>query len=71
MVKLQKQLAYRYKEKKYYKHLVVIPEETLQRVGWTPGENLEWTVSGNSLVLRPMATSTPEDQTTSTDNGGE
>ena len=40
-VKLEKKLAYKHKEKRHYKHLVAIPEAALQRVGWSPGEELE------------------------------
>ena len=54
-VKLEKKLAYKHKEKRHYKHLVAIPEAVLQRVGWSPGEELEWVISGNSLVLKSAA----------------
>ena len=54
-VKLEKKLAYKHKEKRHYKHLVPIPEAALQRVGWSPGEELEWVISGNSLVLKSAA----------------
>lgn len=54
-VKLEKKLAYKHKEKRHYKHLVAIPEAALQRVGWSPGEELEWVISGNSLVLKSAA----------------
>jgi len=54
-VKLEKKLAYKHKEKTHYKHLVAIPEAALQRVGWSPGEELEWVISGNSLVLKSAA----------------
>lgn len=63
MVKLQKQLAYKYKEKDHFKHLVIIPEEALEKIGWKPGEELEWTVSGNSLVLKSTTSGTSQDQT--------
>jgi hypothetical protein len=54
-VKLEKKLAYEHKEKRHYKHLVAIPEAALRRVGWLPGEELEWVISGNSLVLKSAA----------------
>ena len=54
-VKLEKKLAYKHKEKRHYKHLVAIPEAALQKVGWSPGEELEWVISGNSLVLKSAA----------------
>lgn len=68
MVKLQKQLAYRYKERKHFKHLVIIPDEALEKVGWKPGEELEWTVSNNSLVLK-STTDTVQEQTETTSTG--
>jgi len=52
---LEKKLAYKHKEKRHYKLLVAIPEAALQRVGWSPGEELEWVISGNSLVLKSVA----------------
>jgi len=54
-VKLEKKLAYKHKEKRHYKHLVAIPEAALRKVGWSPGEELEWVISGNSLVLKSAA----------------
>jgi len=53
-VKLEKKLAYKHK-KETLQHLVAIPEAALQRVGWSPGEELEWVISGNSLVLKSAA----------------
>jgi hypothetical protein len=54
-VKLEKKLAYKHKEKRHYKHLVAIPEAALRKVGWSPGEELEWVISDNSLVLKSAA----------------
>lgn len=51
-VKLKKQFAYKHKGKRHYKHVVTIPEEVLLEVGWSSGKELEWVVSGNSLVLK-------------------
>ncbi len=53
-VKLEKRLAYKHKEKKHYKHLVAIPEEVLSKVGWSLGEELEWVISGNFLILKSV-----------------
>jgi len=53
-VKLKKQLSYKHKEKRHYKHVVVIPEEILREVGWSPEEELEWIVSGNALILKSV-----------------
>jgi len=54
-VKLEKKLAYKHKEKRHYKHLVAIPEAALRKVGWSSDEELEWVISGNSLVLKSAA----------------
>ena len=35
--KLQKQLAYKYKDKKRYKHVIVIPDDAINRLGWKGG----------------------------------
>jgi len=52
-MKLQKHLAYRYKEKKYFKHVLTIPGDTLRELGWKPGANLEQIVENGELVIRP------------------
>jgi len=58
MVKLQRHKAYTYKadsgEKiEHYKHLVVIPEEVLQSLGWDAGIELVTDIKNGSLVLKP------------------
>jgi hypothetical protein len=58
MVKLQKHKAYTYKadsgEKiEHYKHLVVIPEDIVQALGWESGVDLQPFTRNNSLVLKP------------------
>jgi bifunctional DNA-binding transcriptional regulator/antitoxin component of YhaV-PrlF toxin-antitoxin module len=54
--KLQKQLAYRYKEKRQYKHVIVIPEEAVTDLGWTGGQELELTVKNGKLVIEAKTT---------------
>lgn len=49
--KLQKQLAYRYKEKKVYKHVIVVPDEAITELGWQGGQELELTIREGQLVL--------------------
>jgi hypothetical protein len=34
MVKLQKRFAYGYKDKEHYKHIITIPEEIIEQLGW-------------------------------------
>jgi len=48
--KLQKQLAYKYKEKKHYKHVIVVPDEAITELGWKGGQELELTVKNGRLV---------------------
>lgn len=48
--KLQKQLAYKYKERKHYKHVIVVPDEAITELGWKGGQELEITVKNGRLV---------------------
>ena len=50
-MKLQRQTAYKYKERTRYKYVVVIPNETVEELGWKEGEELNSKVSGDSLVI--------------------
>lgn len=52
-MKLQKQFAYKYKEKEYFKHMLTIPGDTLRELGWKPGVNLEQVVDNGKLVIKP------------------
>lgn len=49
--KLQKQLAYKYKDKQHYKHVIVIPEEAVNELGWKGGQDLEVKVKNCRLVI--------------------
>lgn len=49
--KLQKQLAYKYKEKQQYKHVIVIPEEAVTELGWKGGQELELTIVNGKLEI--------------------
>ncbi len=51
MVKLQKHLAYTYKDKKHYKHVITIPDSVLNELGWTNGEDLEINATAKGLVF--------------------
>jgi hypothetical protein len=58
MVKLQKHKSYTYKcdsgtEIEHYKHTVVIPENTIQQLGWKSGMQLAVVQKGNSVILKP------------------
>jgi hypothetical protein len=49
--KLQKQLAYRYKDKQHFKHVIVIPEEAIGKLGWKAGQELNLRVRERRLVI--------------------
>jgi hypothetical protein len=62
MVKLQKHKAYSYEatsgEKiEHYKYLVNIPESALSDLGWNEGQELNFTINRNSLILKPATKS--------------
>lgn len=48
--KLQKQQAYSYKEKKHFKHVIVIPDEAITKLGWKGGQELELLVKDGKLI---------------------
>jgi len=52
IVKLQRNLAYKYKNTKHYKHLVVIPKSMIDRLGWGPDTELNALIEGDNLVLK-------------------
>jgi len=49
--KLQKQLAYKYKEKKHYKHVIIVPDEAITELGWKGGKELDLTVRNGKLIV--------------------
>lgn len=57
-MKLQKILAYKYQakdgERVHYKYNLVVPNEALGKLGWDESKELEWEISGKSLILRPL-----------------
>jgi len=50
-VKLQKQLAYKYKEKKHYKHVTIVPDEAITELGWKGGQELELNVKERRSII--------------------
>ena len=52
-MKLQRQVAYKYKDKPHYKHVIIIPNETVEELGWKVGEELKNSVEGKTLILKP------------------
>jgi antitoxin component of MazEF toxin-antitoxin module len=58
LVRLQRQKAYVYtteegEEIQHFKHMVTIPEDTLQELGWKQGVELHPAVDGGKLILEP------------------
>jgi hypothetical protein len=58
VVGLQKHNAYTYKANsgrriEHFKYLVNVPEGTLNDLGWNEGQELNFTIRHNSLILRP------------------
>jgi len=51
-VKLQKHLAYKYKGKKHFKFVIVIPEETVNQLGWKTGQELDGVVNNGKLIVK-------------------
>lgn len=49
--KLQKQLAYKYKEKKHYKNVIVVPDDLIIELGWKGGQDLELCVRDRQLII--------------------
>lgn len=49
--KLQKQLAYKYKEKKVYKHVIVVPDEAITELGWKGGQDVDLYVKDGKLLV--------------------
>lgn len=49
--KLQKQLAYKYKDKQHFKHVIVVPEEAVNELGWEGGQELELSTKDGRLII--------------------
>lgn len=50
-MKLQKQLAYKYKDKTHYKYVVVIPQDVIIKLGWEAGQDLVLEIDGSKLII--------------------
>ncbi len=74
-MKLQRQKAYTYETEAgekihHYKHLVNIPDDALEELGWKSGVELEPVVEKGNLILRPTKASEldePSKQSRATD----
>lgn len=49
--KLQKQLAYKYKEKHHYKNVIVVPDDAISELGWKRGQEFDLTVQNGKLSV--------------------
>lgn len=61
MTKLQQSRAYEYtkkdgKTKQHMKSSLNIPEDLIEELGWSKGEELELIVEGNTLKVKPKHT---------------
>ncbi|MDG6926810.1 MAG: AbrB/MazE/SpoVT family DNA-binding domain-containing protein [Nitrososphaerota archaeon] len=56
MVRLQKRFAYKYKakegEKVHYKHMLTIPEDVVNRLGWIEGSEVSYTIEQDKLIVK-------------------
>lgn len=50
-MKLQRQVAYKYKNKTRYKYVIVLPNETVEKLGWKAGEELDNSLRGETLII--------------------
>ena len=49
--KLQKQLAYKYKDKRHFKYVLVIPNEAVNQLRWQGVQEIELTVKNGRLIV--------------------
>ncbi len=52
-MRLQKQLSVKRGAKVYYKYLLVIPNELVEKLGWAESQELASEVKGRVLTLKP------------------
>lgn len=50
-MKLQKQVAYKYKDKTHYKYVLIIPQEIISELGWEAGQELNAKVNDSTLIV--------------------
>jgi len=58
MVKLQQALSYKYtdkegKIKQHYKNSLNIPDDVIEKLGWSKGEELDFEIEHNTLKVKP------------------
>lgn len=52
-MKLQKIKHSKYKGTEYYKFVLNIPNELVEKLGWSEGQELAFETKGRTLLLRP------------------
>jgi hypothetical protein len=55
-MRLQKLKHSKYKGTEYYKFVVNIPNDIIEKLGWVEGEEVSPEVRGRTLTLRPLRT---------------
>jgi len=50
-MKIQKRLSRKYKEKKYYKYLITLPEQEIKKSGLKEGDEVEIISKKNEIKL--------------------
>lgn len=50
-MKLQKQIAYKYKDKTHYKYVLIIPQDIISELGWSTGQELDMKVNDSKLII--------------------
>jgi antitoxin component of MazEF toxin-antitoxin module len=54
-MKLQKQVSRRVKDKEYTKHVIVVPSNEVEKLGWKEDQELDYEITQDTLVVRPIA----------------
>jgi bifunctional DNA-binding transcriptional regulator/antitoxin component of YhaV-PrlF toxin-antitoxin module len=50
-MKLQRQVAYKYKDKTHHKYVIILPENTVAELGWKEGQELITKIDGTQLII--------------------
>ncbi len=51
-MRLLSQISREYKDKKYRKYWIVIPQKYIDKLGWKTGEELEGEVKDKKLIIK-------------------
>ncbi len=53
-MRLQKVKHSSYKETDYYKYVINLPSEIIDKLGWSEGQEIQPEVKGRALTLKPV-----------------